>query len=384
MKAFRFSVPTEIVFASGCLDTLAGHSQALGTKALVVTGCRSARKSGVLDRVLAHLPGATLLEGIDENPGDTTCDEGAGLCRQSGCDHIIALGGGSPIDAAKAIAVLATNGGRCADYFGNDRFGKTPLPVVAIPTTAGTGSEVTPYAVLVDTKEGAKRTVGGRGLFPRTALLDPDLTRTLPRDLTINTGLDALSQAMEGMLSLNATPIGDALALEVCRTVRAWLPRAAEAPEDSDARSAMLYAAMLSGCIIAQSGTTLVHGMGYQYTLEFGVPHGLANALLLAPVFALNARYEAQKVALVAEALGNSCEAVPEAAARAIGVALHAFLRELGVSPAAEDAGVEEGRLETLARNVYGEPGRFKNQLGTLSEGDVRRLYELSFKGIYT
>jgi alcohol dehydrogenase class IV len=381
MDAFAFNLPTRIVFGAGSIDTLAQHAHLLGARPLFVTGARFVRESGLRERLSAALPGAAWLEGIPENPTTTVCESGAQVAIEHGADVLIAVGGGSVIDAAKAIAVLAQNPPPCAQYFGADRYAAPPLPLIAVPTTAGTGSEVTPYSVLVDPEGPAKRTISGQALFPRLALLDPVLTCSLPRAVTVATGLDALSQAMEGMLSRKATPIGDTLALEACVLVRRALPRVLAAPNDLDARAALLHAALLSGIIIAQSGTTLVHGMGYYYTLHAGVAHGLANALLLAPVFRVNAQHAPDKVARIAAALGFPCAPTPTPAADGITQALHELLRACGVSPAARDAGVAEAALAGFAQDIAGDPYRFKNQWGTFDARAVEALFQDSHDG---
>ena len=374
-------MPTEIVFGAGVLDRLADAVAPLGRRPMLVTGRHSARATGLLDRALAALPNAAVFDRVEENPTSALCEAGAAFAREAGCDCLVAIGGGSPMDAAKAIAVLARNPGGCADYYGKDRFSGGSLPLVAMPTTAGTGSEATPYAVVVDSQEGAKRTIAGRGLFPRIALLDPELTLTLPRQTTIATGLDALSQAMEGMVSLKATPYSDFVVLETCRIVREALPRAVQDGADVEARGRMLYAAMLSGIVIAQTGTTLVHGMGYCLTLEFGIAHGLANGLLLAPVFAYNARHAPAKVAAIAEALGVPCESAPEAAAKAVCEALGALFAAMGQSPAAKDAGADAERLDACAESVCRDRSRFKNQLGDPTLEEVRGFYRAAYTG---
>lgn len=386
MKPFSYWMPTEVVAGAGCIDTLRERCRAFGKRAFIVTGKHSARCSGALDKALAQLPGAAVFDEVEENPSMETCGRGAAMCRQLGCDFVVAIGGGSPIDAAKAMALLALNEGACADYLGGREDGRPHLPIVAIPTTAGTGSETTPYAVLVEPCDAsgggrARNKVTMRGLFPALALLDPELSVSMPRSVTVNTGLDALSQAMEGIVSRRSTPMGDALAFEACRLVREWLPRAASSPGDLDARAWMLYAAMLSGCVIAQSGTTLVHGMGYYFTLEFGVAHGLANALLLTPVFQYNAQQCPGKVAAIAAALGHPCDPAPATAAQAITGALHGLLEALGVSPAAADAGVDPARLAWCAEEIFPDRGRFKNQPGEPTRDEVRRFFEAACAG---
>jgi alcohol dehydrogenase class IV len=212
-------------------------------------------------------------------------------------------------------------------------------------------------------------------------VLDPELTLSMPRDVTIATGLDALSQAMEGFVSNKATEVGDLLALEACRIIRSYLPIAANDPQNLEARGQMLYAANLSGTIIAQSGTTLVHGMGYYYTLHHDVAHGLANALLLSPVFEWNARHLPQKVAALAGALGVICPAEPVSAAVGIREALVGFLETLGVSPAARDAGVSSAALADHATDIAGDPYRFKNQVGSLDPSHIEQLFRASWAG---
>lgn len=175
--------------------------------------------------------------------------------------------------------------------------------------------------------------------------------------------------------------MGDVWALEICRIVREWLPRAAERPDDLEARSRMHYAAMLSGCVIAQSGTTLVHGMGYYYTVEFGVAHGLANALLLPPVFEFNARQQPEKVAALATAFGVEADSDALTTAERLGDAVRRFVTDLGVSPAARDAGVDENRLEALAGVVSRDRSRFRNQVGEVTEEQVLDFYLRSFAG---
>ncbi|MFO7973503.1 MAG: iron-containing alcohol dehydrogenase [Candidatus Hydrogenedentota bacterium] len=380
LNDFSYLMPTEVRFGPGCFEQIAQCSTPLGQKPFVVTGKHSARAIGALDRLAAQLPKAVIYDKAEENPTTEHCDTAAAVCRKNGCDMIIAIGGGSPMDVAKAVAGLALNDGPCRDFIGSNLFTRGALPIITVPTTAGTGSEVTPYAVLVDTAENQKRTIKGRALFPRMALLDPELTTSLPPNITADTGLDALSQAMEGMLSKKSTPLGDILALEACRLVKQWLPGTVTEPLNLEARGNMLLAAMLSGCVIAQSGTTLVHGMGYYYTLHCGVQHGLANGLLLAPVFRHNAAHVPEKVAAIADALGFS--GPPSEAAGNIVRAVHTLLEDCGVSKAARDAGVDENQLAEFARDCHSDPYRFKNQAGDLSEDDVLRFYRESWAGV--
>ncbi len=375
-------MPTRVIFGAGDFSRLAEYCAPFGTRPFVVTGRHSARAGGLLERILEAFPRAVVFDRVDENPGTRVCEEAAALCRTGECDFVIGAGGGSAMDAAKVIAVLAVNEQPCASLFGNDLYARPPLPIVAVPTTAGTGSEVTPYSVLVDEAASAKRTVRGASLFPQLALLDPELSVSMPRSVTIATGLDALSQAMEGMVSRQSCTLGDPLALETVRLVRRWLPAAADHPGDLEARAAMLHAAMLSGMVIAQTGTTVVHGMGYYYTLRHGIAHGLANGLLLAPVFAFNAHQLPGKVSEICGALGRPTDpADPNALAQAVAEGIHDLFRDLEVSPAARDHGVPDGMVDVYAADIAGDPYRFRNQPGTLDEGVFQKLFGASHEG---
>ncbi len=382
MEPFRYYVPTEIQFGVGMLKTFVKSFDAgKALRPLVVTGKTSARMSGALDIILEKFPHAHVFDEVPENPTTSVCDSAATVCRRHECDLVFAIGGGSPMDVGKAVAGLAQNAGKCEDYFGSGKFKQGALPIIAVPTTSGTGSEVTPYAVIVDEKSGTKKSIADRFIFPTVAVLDPELTVTLPPQYTAYTGLDALSQAMEGFVSVNNTAIGNVFSLEACRQIRKWLPQAISNGSDLNARSQMMYAAMLSGCVIAQSGTTMVHGLGYAYTTRCSLTHGLANALLLAPVFQFNAQHVPKKVAALAEALGVKTTAEPSSAATAILNALHQLLADCGVSPAARDYGVDETLLRTFAEEVAQEPYRFRNQVGKPSLEIIEKIYRASFNG---
>ncbi|HOK90558.1 MAG TPA: iron-containing alcohol dehydrogenase [Candidatus Hydrogenedentes bacterium] len=386
MSGFSYYVPTRVACAAGCWENFHEIIPSW-RRPVVVTGKGARSRTGWLDPILNRYPDAVVFDQVEENPGTETCDRGALLARENACDGIIALGGGSAMDAGKVIAVLATDETRRAeDLFGNERYSRPPLPIVAIPTTAGTGSEVTPYSVLIDPRDGMKRTVRGNALFPGVALLDPILSVSMPRQVTIASGLDALSQCMEGMVSRASTPPGDALATAGCAMVTAWLPLAADHPERLDARQHMLVAACLSGMVIAQSGTTMIHGMGYYYTLRHGIPHGLANALLLPPVFAFNAQHAPDKIASLLAAMNPDLPVKamsPLQLGQAIARALHDLYERLGISPAARDYGVPESVLGTYAREIAGDPYRFRNQPGPIDRDTVFTLYRHSWSGTF-
>ncbi|MDR0403989.1 MAG: iron-containing alcohol dehydrogenase [Treponema sp.] len=298
-----YLMPTRIVLDEDCLFENRALLADMGNKAFIVTGRNSARINGAYDDAVRALEangqGHVLFDRVMSNPTELCVYEAAGECRKAGCDFVLAIGGGSPMDAAKAAAVLALNDIPREKLFGR-AFTKA-LPIAAVPTTAGTGSETTPYSVLVDTgspdesrfPDGrgaapgpAKRSVGSPLLFPRAAFLDAKYTFGLGRDNTVNTVIDALSHAVEGFLCVRANYLSDVLAKESIAMIMDCLDSLAAFPADPRSlspavREKLLLASSIAGMVISQSGTSVVHSMGYMFTLNWGTDHGRANGLLM-------------------------------------------------------------------------------------------------------
>ncbi|MBN2160180.1 MAG: iron-containing alcohol dehydrogenase [Spirochaetes bacterium] len=286
MKKFNYYMPTKVFWGRECVKQNGDALRSIGKRALVVTGKRSARASGALDDIAAALGSAAipfaLFDAVEPNPSIATARAAGEAARSFGAEMIVAAGGGSPLDAGKAAAVLACNDCADDDLF-RGGFSTPPLPVVAVPTTAGTGSEVTPYSILTDPAKKTKRNLKSERLFPVMAFLNSRYTDSVPPEVTAHTAIDALTHAVEGYCSSRSMPVADALALrsiELVGTELAKLPRGAPGAEGRDN---LLFASLLAGCVIAQTGTTVLHAMGYHLTFFHGVEHGRANGLLLAP-----------------------------------------------------------------------------------------------------
>jgi alcohol dehydrogenase class IV len=282
---FTFNIPTKIFFGANCILTHCSEFAIWGRRPLIVTGKSSAKKSGALADVQTALTSMNmqwhLFDQIEENPSFSTIEAGAIHARTHNADMIIGIGGGSPLDAAKAIAALAVHDFSVDSLF-DGPFKRTPLPVVAVPLTAGTGSEVTPYSVLTDRKRQTKRSLSDRSLFPRAAFLDARYTLSLSKDATINTAVDALSHAIEGFLSRKSSEMSDMFALEALRSFRGIIQNLSQNTLTLTEREQLLFASLLSGIVIAQTGTTMIHPLGYSLTYFRSIPHGRANGLLLA------------------------------------------------------------------------------------------------------
>uniref|UniRef100_A0A7C4FE10 Iron-containing alcohol dehydrogenase n=1 Tax=Thermofilum pendens TaxID=2269 RepID=A0A7C4FE10_THEPE len=283
MQSFTHWHPTRVIFSRGVLNELGKVSEGLGKRALIVTGRTFAIKYGYLD-LMRRLLGEKGIEAhvfpqVEPNPTLGTVKKCVEEAEKASVDFFVAFGGGSAIDVAKAANVVYTLGGSVEDYLYPKTVEASLRPLIAIPTTHGTGSEVTRYSVLVDERTRMKVTVSGSALYPTVALMDPQVLEHLPRDQAAATGLDALSHAVEAFFGKRANPFSDMLALEAARIILENLPCAVEGV--LDCREWMLYASMLAGYAINFTGTNVGHGLGYPLTTRLNLPHGLANAMIL-------------------------------------------------------------------------------------------------------
>lgn len=283
-------MPTKIVSGRNCVSLNAALLRPFGKKALIVTG-KSSAKNGALADVSAALAANGqsfgVFDGIHPNPRLSCVQAGAEAARETGADFIVGIGGGSPLDAAKAIALLARQPRADKEIFSGG-WTEDVLPIVAVPTTAGTGSEVTPYAVLTNDFKQTKTSISSSSLFPKLAFLDGKYTAQLNFETTVHTAIDALSHAVEGMFTERSTPMSDMAALESIRLFfSVFSEREAKKIFSVADRDMLLYSSMLAGTVIAQSGTTAVHAMGYPLTYHYGTDHGEANGVLLGEMLAL-------------------------------------------------------------------------------------------------
>lgn len=301
-NGFSFHLPTKLVYGADCLKKAEGDL-ALGEKALIVTGRSSARLSGALDDLLAVLKGEYFIfDQVENNPAPETVRRGGEIARREGCDYVVAIGGGSPLDAAKVIAVLAVNDLHPLELY-KKSWKNRALPIAAIPTTAGTGSEVTQYAVLTLAEEQTKKGIGGADLFPRISFLDPKYTASLPLDITVDTAVDALSHLIEGYLCKRATAASDLPALQGIALWGTAMAGLKGGDLGCKERQALLLASCLGGITIAQTGTALVHALGYSLTYFQDFPHGRANGVLLEAYLRYTEKVAPQRVATVLELL---------------------------------------------------------------------------------
>ena len=285
---FKYLMPTKVICGENCVCENA-NELILGTKCMIVTGKTSGLKSGALGDVKTVLKNkgieCLVYDCIGNNPTIEECVEGGKAAREFGCDFLIGIGGGSPLDACKAIAVYAVNefgknGFDMYDIF-DGKYENKPLPMVAIPTTAGTGSETTPYSILTLHNEHNKRSFSSPDVFYKVAFLDGRYTINLPVQIARNTAIDAISHLLEGFTNKKSSPSSDYIALEGLRIIGKYADNLKKGEFDTQICTELLWAATLGGIVISQTGTTIVHSMGYALTYNKDIPHGMANGLLL-------------------------------------------------------------------------------------------------------
>ena len=384
MSIDLFQSPERLLFGWGSVGKTGEEALRYGTKALIVSGKTSSRASGALDAVCASLKSAgisvTLFCEVESDPSVHTVTVGATRARDSGADIVIALGGGSPLDAAKAISVMATHSGNIVDYE-KTALTRKGIPVIAIPTTAGTGSEVTKFVVITDTDRKVKMLISSPFLIPRVALLDPQLTLSIPPAFTAGPGMDALTHAIEAFQSSLAAPTTDVFALSAIRLIGGNLVKATLNGANVEARTAMLLGQMHAGLAFGNASVALVHAMSRPLGAHFGIPHGQANAILLPWVMEYNRPACPEKFVRIAEALGCDVQGLPlKEASRLAVTTVREIYADTELPLTLAELGIPAEALPQLAQDAS-QSGSvlFNPRKPTLSE--IEQLYHSCLTG---
>ena len=349
----QFNVPATVITGAGASRELAPQLLRLGARRILLVTDAFMESSGLAEVFVRAMEGAgirvALFSGVQPDPSDANVRDGLRVYVGKQCDAIVALGGGSPIDAAKAIAVLATNSEPLSQYQGYHKVQKSGAPLVVIPTTAGTGSEVTKVAVITDTARDVKMMMLDRHFLPTVALVDFELTLSMPPALTAHVGVDTLTHGIEAYVSRKATALTDPLALTCIRLVAQHLETAWREPTNRAAREGMMLAATLGGMAFANSSVALVHGMSRPIGAVFHVPHGLSNAVLLPAVTRFSLVGAVERYATVARTMGLATGADSAAVAgEKLLVGLAALNARLAVPRLGGCKGVTRERFDTL------------------------------------
>lgn len=305
-RAFR--VPATIHVGEGAASLAGTEAQRIGAKRALLVTDRVLAANGTIEPVLASLKAAgvavEVFAEVNSEPTLKHVADGLALIAKGKFDLLVGCGGGSPIDVVKALSAMAANPGKIQDFMGIDKVPRRGLPIMAIPTTAGTGSEATIFTIITDTERDVKMLIGSPFIMPQIALVDPLLTLKMPKGLTAGTGLDALTHAIEAYVSVKAQPMTDVLALSAIRLISRNLPLAWKTPDDLAARSATLLGALQAGMAFSNASVALVHGMSRPIGALFHVPHGISNACLLGVVMEFSVPGNPERYAHIAEAMG--------------------------------------------------------------------------------
>jgi alcohol dehydrogenase class IV len=368
-----------VYFGPGAVGELAGALAELGAERVVLVTDPGVRGAGLVDRVVAGLAAeVTVYDAVQPEPPYHLAEECAALLGERGAQAVIGLGGGSSLDTAKMAAALARNPGSVGDYWGLDRLRQKGLPVVAIPTTAGTSSEISAAAVFVDPAAGAKRGVNSNLLLPTVAIMDPVLTLGLPPALTASTGMDALTHAIEAYASPKASPVTEGTGERAVALIAAHLPVAWARGSDLEARTGMLAGCYFAGLALAEVNVGLGHALAQALGGRYPVAHGLANAMFLPRIMRYNRIACRGRYARLAGLLGEVTEGLSEDESALLAVeAVERLTVELGIPQRLRDvgvpreglAGVADACLETQTRQLANNPR-------TVTRADALRVLE--------
>ena len=386
IKVEEFCTPGKIIFGPGGLSQVGAEAKRLGNKVLVVLGRSAMRKSGALNRLTRLLKENNLeyivYENIPSDPTVETVDNGANFARKEGCNLVIALGGGSVLDTGKAISAMVTNEGSVADYQeieGKGRKYKTkPIPFIAIPTTSGTGSEATKNAVITNTKLGLKKSIRDPWLIPEIALVDPELTLSLPPYVTAICGGDALTQCVESYLGKKSQEITDALALHAIGLIGKSLVKTVKDGKNLEARKNMAMAALLSGLCLSNSGLGAAHALSHPLGVYYKIPHGLSCAVLLPYVMEYNLPVVTKRLTKIAQSLGEDISILSETenAQRAVDK-VKDLLTQAGIKSNLSEWEIKKDNFSQLVKGSKG--GSLNNNPRDVSDEDlIELLYKIT------
>ena len=385
-QTFTITQPTKIHFGVGAIADLAGMVKDFGGSKVFLVVDPGLKNAGLLDRITAPLDKAKIpvvvYDKVDPEPGLKLADNGAKIAKKEKCDCVVGVGGGSAMDVAKAVSILITNGGKAEDYLGLGKIKKPGVPKIMVPTSAGTGAEVTFTAVFINEKTKSKGGMNGDPLYPDAALLDPELTVSLPPHVTAATGIDALTHALEAFVSTQAHPISEMYSLEAIGLISANLGKAYAHGDNIEARSAMLMGSLLGGKALATAGVGLVHAMAYPLGGMFGIPHGLANAVLLPYVTAYNIIGNPEKFATIAEVMGvNIDEMTLREAAEAAVEAVYNLNQDVGIPSTLAELNIPASKVKEMAEIALTVTRPVENNPRKPSLEDVMSIYETALAG---
>lgn len=377
---YAYFMPTVNLMGAGAVSKIGEQAKIIGgSKALVVTD-KPLVEIGIVEKVVSLLKSSgvdsVIYDGVNPNPSVKNVEDGLTLYKNENCDIIVAVGGGSPIDCAKGIGLVATNGGSIKDYEGLDK-SKNPMPpFIAINTTAGTASEMTRFTIITDTDRHIKMAIIDWHVTPTVSINDPELMVSMPASLTAATGMDALTHAVEAYVSTIATPVTDSAALKAIELISQYLRPAVANGQNIQAREKMAYAEFLAGMAFNNASLGYVHAMAHQLGGFYDLPHGVCNAVLLPHVQRYNMIACPERFVDIAIAMGENVEGLStiEAAEKAL-EAIQRLSRDIGIPSGLKELGVKEEDLSILAENAMKDACGLTNPRKANKEDDIIQIF---------
>jgi alcohol dehydrogenase class IV len=388
IKNFEFRIPQRILYGIGCYKKIAELIKEMNAENILLVTGKKVIEMNYMKEIINSIKNMNInIEIFNEIPKEPEMDfvyNGLKIYEENNCELVLAIGGGSIIDTAKGIALLATNGGSLRDYEGLEKIPKPQAPLIAVPTTAGTGSEVTKFTVITDTERKRKMLIGSVNIIPKIAIVDPLLTISMPQDITMSTGMDALTHAIEAYISIKAQPITDLLAIEAIKLISKYLRRAWANGEDIEARDKVMLGSLLAGLAFSNSSVALVHGMARPLGAYFNIPHGLSNAILLPHVMEFTYISNPEKFMNIALCMNEKIEGLSIIKAAKFSInAVKKLCKDIQV-PSLKDIGIKEEELNKLAPKMAEEAiasGSPANNPRKASIEEIIEIYKKAYHG---
>lgn len=382
MKQFTFSIPQNIIVGRGTLEKLPEMAKKLGgTHAMVISG-PTLNRLGLVDKLISYLKEVGIkvdcFTETEANPSVKTVEKATKQFKASGADFIVAFGGGSPMDVAKAVAVVAKYGGSITEYEGAHKVPGAVIPMIAIPTTAGTGSEVTAFSVITDHSRNYKLTVFSYELIPAYAILDADLLMTAPASVAAACGMDAFIHAEEAYVSTDASPFSDAMAEKAMELIGGNIRRFVANRQDACAAEAMLVGSLFAGIAFSWARLGNVHAMSHPVSAYFDVPHGVANAVLLPAIVEYNALADSGKYFKIYNYISQSALPKESFSPELLVEEIRKLNAELGIPSGLHEVGVTEELFGVMAEDAM-KSGNIAVNPRRSSKKDIIELYQKAF-----
>ena len=380
--SFNFFVKSNITFGRGAVEKLPESLAGYGLKNIMVVYDQGVKSAGIAEKVMEQVEKAgvkaTIFDGVIPNPTNQVVEEAAAIAKEAQVDGFVAAGGGSSIDLAKAINVLMTNPGTIGEYGGMGMVKNPCLPLIAIPTTAGTSSEITNVSALIDTEKVVKYVVIDNNIVASDVIADPDFTRTVPAGVTAATGMDAITHAVESYISNMATPLTEYNSLKGLEILHKNLAKVVKDGSDMDAREQMMLGCIITGFGFSNANLGLVHGIAHTLSAHFGLAHGMANATVLPYVMEYNADSCPEKMVDLAKAIGLPVSGNLDEDKLLLAKELKNLTAELGIKTLSEQ-GIEKKDFDMLAEDVLKEPVLGFNPRQNITKEDILSILEKAF-----